>query len=96
MEITTVVFDFGGVLVDWNPAYLYKDVFDDKTEMEYFLNNICTENWNLEQDKGRALVEGTELLQKQYPEYHSKIQLFYDQWETMLRSDIQENTNAVI
>jgi 2-haloacid dehalogenase len=92
MKINTVVFDFGGVLVDWNPEYLYEDVFDDKMEMEYFLNNICTEKWNLEQDKGRTLAEGTEVLQRQYPEYHSKIQLFYDQWETMLKSDFQENT----
>jgi len=95
MEITTVVFDFGGVLVDWNPEYLYVDVFDDKMEMDYFLKNICTEAWNLEQDKGRTLAEGTEILQKQYPEYHSKIQLFYDQWETMLKSDIQENTSLL-
>jgi 2-haloacid dehalogenase len=95
MEITSVVFDFGGVLVDWNPEYLYVDVFDDSKEMEYFLKNICTESWNLEQDKGRTLAEGTGILQKQYPEYHSKIQLFYDQWETMLKSDIQENVSLL-
>jgi len=95
MEITNIVFDFGGVLVDWNPVYLYENVFEDKKEMENFLNHICTEKWNLEQDKGRTLAEGTAILQKQYPEYHAQIRLFYDQWETMLKNEIQENTKIL-
>jgi 2-haloacid dehalogenase len=90
MKIENIVFDFGGVLVDWNPRYLYKNHFQDEKEMEHFLKNICTDEWNVEQDRGRTLAEGTTLLQEKFPEYHSLIQLFYDEWETMLKSDIPE------
>jgi len=90
MKTENIIFDFGGVLVDWNPRYLYKHYFKEDSEMEYFLKNICTEEWNLEQDRGRALSEGTTLLQNKFPEYKSLIQLFYDKWEVMLKSDIPE------
>jgi 2-haloacid dehalogenase len=95
MGIDTIVFDFGGVLVDWNPRYLYSTVFDTDEEMEDFLANICTEAWNLEQDRGRSLAEGTALLQEQFPEHHDKIALFYGEWEQMLHGDIPENVLAL-
>ena len=88
MRIENVIFDFGGVLVDWNPRHLYKDYFDTKGEMEHFLHHICTEEWNLEQDRGRSLADATRLLQQQFPDFHDMIQLFYDKWEIMLKSDI--------
>lgn len=53
-EIKNIVFDFGGVLLDWNPRYFYRTFFWDENEMEYFLANICTSEWNAEQDKGRS------------------------------------------
>lgn len=90
MKTENIIFDFGGVLVDWNPRYLYKDHFEDENEMEHFLKNICTEEWNLEQDRGRSLSDGTVLLQNKFPEFHSMIELFYDKWNTMLKSDIPE------
>jgi 2-haloacid dehalogenase len=95
MNFKNIVFDFGGVLVDSNPRYLFKDYFEDKSEMEYFLNNICTPEWNLEQDKGRSLSEGTLILQKKFPEFHSLIQLFYDRYEIMLNSDIPETVSIL-
>ncbi|MEO7312745.1 MAG: HAD family phosphatase [Chitinophagaceae bacterium] len=88
MKIDNIIFDFGGVLVDWNPRYLFQKHFADETAMEYFLKNICTEEWNLEQDKGRSLADGTRLLQERFPDSHDMIQLFYDHWETMLKCDI--------
>jgi 2-haloacid dehalogenase len=90
MDFKNIVFDIGGVLVDSNPRYLLKDYFSDNREMEYFLTHICTPEWNLEQDKGRSLAEGTRILQNKYPEYHTLIQLFYDKYEKMLKSDIPE------
>jgi 2-haloacid dehalogenase len=95
MKTENIIFDFGGVLVDWNPRYLYKHYFKEDSEMEYFLKNICTEEWNLEQDRGRALAEGTTLLQNKFPEYKSLIQLFYDKWEVMLKSDIPETVALI-
>ena len=77
MKVENIIFDFGGVLVDWNPRYLYKDQFDEESKMEHFLRNICTDEWNLEQDKGRSLSEATTLLQNKFPEFHKLIGLFY-------------------
>lgn len=95
MNIKNIIFDFGGVLVDWNPRYLYKTVFDDAIQMEYFLTNICTEEWNLQQDKDRTLQEGTQILIKQFPEQEALIKLFYDQWEVMLKGEITENVKLL-
>jgi 2-haloacid dehalogenase len=95
MKIENIVFDFGGVLVDWNPRYLYKDYFGNENEMEFFLKNICTDEWNLEQDKGRSLLEGTIELQNKFPAYHSLIQIFYDKWEVMLKSEISETVSLL-
>jgi 2-haloacid dehalogenase len=88
MNINNIVFDFGGVLVDWNPRYLYKDHFKTEVEMEDFLENICTDAWNIEQDRGRPLAEATKLLQNKYPKFHDLISLFYGEWETMMKSNI--------
>jgi 2-haloacid dehalogenase len=96
MSIRNIIFDFGGVLVDWNPRHLYKKVFSDEAAMEDFLANICTDEWNLEQDRGRPLAEGTKLLQLQFPEHHDTIGLFYGQWEQMLKGAIQDNVDVLL
>jgi len=89
--ISNIVFDFGGVLVDWNPEYLFKDVFRDKTELEYFLQNVCTPDWNERQDAGRSIAEAIRTLQEQHPQYRNEIRLFYDEWTTMLGGPIEQN-----
>ena len=91
MKIENIIFDFGGVLLDWNPRYLYRSFFGDKKEMEYFLAHVCTEEWNAEQDRGRPFSGGIKFLQFQHPEYREAIQLFADQWETMLKSDLPDS-----
>ena len=95
-NINSIIFDFGGVLVDWSPRYMYKDVFENNSEMELFLTQICSEDWNLQQDKGRSLSEGTRVLQDKFPEHRTNIQLYYDQWEKMLKSDIPENVAILL
>ena len=95
MKVENIIFDFGGVLVDWNPRYLYRDYFRSDSEMENFLRTVCTDEWNIEQDRGRSLAEGTRLLQEKYPEFHSLIQLYYDKWEVMLQGDIPETVSLL-
>lgn len=95
MEIKNIVFDFGGVLVDWNPRYLFKDEFSNLSEMEYFLTHICNDAWNVEQDRGRLFSEGIDVLKKQYPKYTTYIQLYFDKWELMMKSAISENVEAL-
>lgn len=82
--INTIIFDLGAVLIDWNPHYLYRSLFTDEQEMKDFLTNICTSDWNEEQDAGRALQYGTDLLVAQYPEHEANIRAFYSRWVEML------------
>lgn len=86
--IDTIIFDFGGVLVDWNPRYVYHDYFRDDEKMEWFLENICTDPWNIEQDRGRLLSEATELLVALHPDWEKEIRMYYGEWETMLKDAI--------
>jgi len=86
--INTVVFDLGGVLIDWNPDYLYRGVFPDEKERSWFLSTVCTPDWNEEQDAGRTLREATEGLVKKFPEHESPIRAYYDRWEEMLGGPI--------
>lgn len=94
-EIKNIIFDFGGVLLDWNPRYLYRTFFRNEKEMEYFLANICTNEWNAEQDRGRPFSEGIKLLQSQHPEYKEAIQLFGDKWEDMLKGEILDGVKLL-
>ncbi|TRX62664.1 HAD family phosphatase [Fulvivirga sp. M361] len=95
MKIDNIIFDFGGVLVDWNPRYLFDSLFEDKEALEYFLSEVCTHDWNIQQDAGRSLAEGTRLLQEIHPEHATMIQRFYDDWEVMLKDEIVENTKLI-
>ena len=91
MTIKNIIFDFGGVLMDWNPRYFFKDYFKDDEKMEFFLKNIAVDEWNAEQDRGRSLKDGTQILVAKHPEWEKEIRAYYDNWTTMLRSDIPEN-----
>lgn len=95
MIIKNIIFDFGGVLMDWNPKYLYQNVFSTDEEMNYFLDHIATLKWNAEQDRGRSFQEATEILQNQYPEFSKEIALYYSQWPVMLKGTIEENVNIL-
>ena len=94
-QLKNIVFDFGGVLIDWNPEYLYKKVFDDKAQMEHFLNNVCTYNWNVLQDAGRPVAVATAEKQQEFPEYKDEIAMYYGRWAEMLGGEIAENSRLV-
>jgi 2-haloacid dehalogenase len=83
------VFDLGGVLVDWNPRYLYRKLFGgDDAAMEHFLANICTSKWNLQQDAGRSFAEATALLKKEHPNYGELIDAWFARHPEMLAGPI--------
>ena len=93
--IKNVVFDFGGVLLDWNPRYFYKSIFNDDQKMEYFLQNIATSTWNAQMDKGRSFEECMKELAEQYPEYKDPIMLYRNGWETMLKGPIESGMRVL-
>jgi 2-haloacid dehalogenase len=84
----TIIFDLGAVLIDWNPRHLYRKIFKDEEKMEWFLTNICTPDWNEEQDGGRSFEAATQLLISNYPEYENEILAFWKRWEEMLSGPI--------
>ncbi|MDP5081595.1 MAG: HAD family phosphatase [Winogradskyella sp.] len=83
--INTIIFDLGGVLIDWNPEYVYLDVFKgDREKMDWFFEHICTSDWNENQDAGYPLQKATEERVALFPEHEDLIRLFYGRWEDML------------
>ncbi|GAB4044435.1 HAD family hydrolase [Spirosoma litoris] len=88
MAIKTIVFDFGGVLVDWNPRYLYRKLIPDEAQIDWFLDTVCTNDWNLQQDKGRLFADATKERQEKFPEHKELIAHYYSRWEEMLGDSI--------
>lgn len=83
---STVVFDIGNVLLDWDPRYLYRSIFDDEERMEWFLAEVCTPAWNIEQDRGRTFKDAVAELVAVYPHLEAEIRAFDERWpETVSR-----------
>lgn len=93
--IKNIIFDFGGVLLDWNPRYLYKSYFNNDEEMEHFLADICNGEWNIRQDAGRPFAEAVKELQAKFPEYAEAIQMNDDDWEKMLKCELPESIDLL-
>ena len=91
-KIDTVIFDLGGVLVDWDPIYVFKDVFKgDEEKLDFFLSSVCNHDWNIEQDAGRTIQEAVAIKTKEFPEFTTEIHLFYEKWHLMFSGVFQEN-----
>ncbi|NJX15209.1 HAD family hydrolase [Tamlana crocina] len=94
-KINTIIFDLGGVLIDWNPEYVFLKAFNgDKEKTKWFLENICTSDWNENQDGGYPLAKATDDLVRKFPEYEEYIRLFYGEWEDMLGGAIEGTVDA--
>jgi 2-haloacid dehalogenase len=88
--IKTIIFDLGGVLIDWNPEYVYLEVFEGNREkMQWFFDNVCTNDWNENQDAGYPLAKATEDRIALFPEHEELIRMFYGRWEEMLGGAIK-------
>jgi 2-haloacid dehalogenase len=84
-RFTAVVFDIGGVLVDWNPRHLYRKIFDgDDAAMERFLADVCTPEWNATFDAGRPFAQGVAEMAREHPEQAAAIHVYYSRWFEML------------
>ena len=90
MEINTVIFDLGGVLIDWNPRYVYRTIFKTEEEIDWFFENVATHDWNENQDAGYPIAKATEELIAQHPEWEHQIKAYYGRWEEMLGGPIPE------
>jgi 2-haloacid dehalogenase len=94
--LDAVLFDLGGVLVDWNPRYLYAPLFgEDRERMEHFLTHVCAPEWNHAMDAGKPFAEAVAERQQLYPEHAELIALWKDGWTQMLREAIPESVELL-
>ncbi len=84
----TIIFDLGNVLIGWQPRALFEQVFDTKEEVDYFLQNVATLEWNEKQDAGRTIAEGTTELIAEHPDFEREIRIYYDRWTETITGPI--------
>ena len=96
MKIKNIIFDLGGVLIDWNPEYVYLKEFEgNRKKMQAFFDEICTFDWNENQDAGYSLSKGTKDRIILFPEQESLIRMYYDRWEEMLGGEIEGSVSIL-
>ena len=84
----TVIFDLGAVLIDWNPRYLFRSMFDDEAAMEYFLAEVCNPIWNIELDAGRTFADAMADAAERHPDHAPMIRAYWERWAEMLAGPI--------
>ena len=94
-KIHSIVFDLGNVLIDWDPRYLYRKLLPSETEVEWFLENICNDNWNKKHDEGQNFRDGIKKLSYIYPKYSELIKNWFDRWEEMLGGPLEETVEIL-
>jgi 2-haloacid dehalogenase len=94
-SVTTVIFDIGNVLIEWNPRFLYRKIFSDPEQMEWFLRHVCSDEWNLEQDRGRPFAEAVLERIARFPELAAEIRAYDERWEEMLNGAIEGSLSVL-
>ncbi len=95
-SIEAVVFDLGGVLLDWNPRHLYRKLFPgDEPGMEEFLARICTPAWNAELDRGQPFAEAIARRQAEHPEWAARIAAYRERWIEMIAGTFEESVTIL-
>lgn len=95
--IKAIIFDFGNVLLEWNPRHIYRRYFpDDEAAMEQFLHEVDFMNWNAQQDKGRPFTEGVAVLSRQFPHYSDLIQAYHDHWRESIGDPVHGTVDLLI
>ena len=89
MRVDTVVFDVGNVLIRWDPRFLYRKLFDHAAAMERFLAEVCTDAWNIEQDRGRSWAEAIEERIALFPEHEALIRAYSERWHEMVPGPVE-------
>lgn len=91
-RINTIIFDLGGVLIDWNPQYVFHDKYFDSPETrDYFFKHICTMDWNEQQDAGYPIEKAVAEKIAEYPDWEKHIRAYYERWQEMLRGPIEDS-----
>jgi 2-haloacid dehalogenase len=94
-QIDTLIFDLGNVLIEWDPRHLYRKILKDEEQVNWFLQNICTAEWNDQQDGGRSFQEATEELVAKHPEWEIAIRAWYDRWQETIPGDVEDSISIL-
>jgi 2-haloacid dehalogenase len=94
-QIDTLIFDLGNVLIEWDPRHLYRKILKDEEQVNWFLQNICTAEWNDQQDGGRSFQEATEELVAKHPEWEIAIRAWYDRWQETIPGDVKDSVSIL-
>ena len=89
------LFDLGGIFFDWDPNHFYKKIFKNDDEREYFIKNICNDEWNIKQDAGRLIKDAENDLIQKFPDYQDKIRLYYKNHHRMFRKIFQKSVDIL-
>ena len=89
------LFDLGGVFFDWDPIHFYKNIFNTKEEMQFFLSEICNDDWNIKQDAGRTIAEAEKEQILLYPKYGKYIKMYYKNHRKMIKGIFIESINTL-
>ncbi|KPH79614.1 HAD family hydrolase [Bosea vaviloviae] len=87
----TVVFDVGNVLIRWDPLLVYRELIPDDEKRAWFMRNVCTAAWNLEQDRGRSWEEAVAMLVASHPEWESQIRAYDERWHDAVPGIIEDS-----
>ena len=93
--IKNIIFDFGGVLVDWNPHYLFDNYFNDINESNYFVENVCNSEWNAEMDGGKPFEQAVRERSAMFPKYAEALKLYQTNWMDTMGEEIPEMYDLV-
>ena len=94
-EIKAVVFDLGGVLIDWDPRYIYRQLFADPADMEEFLGSVCTSDWHSAHDLGADITRSCEQLALRYPEQRDMIMVWAERGEEMVAGQFDDTVELL-
>lgn len=95
-RISAIIFDLGGVLMDWDPRYLYRKLFDgDEVAMEEFLATVCTAEWIKQQDMGMPVAAAVTQLSRRFPDYAPLIEAYDTRWLEILAGPIEDSVSTL-
>ncbi|QGM47849.1 HAD family hydrolase [Methylocystis heyeri] len=86
---TKIIFDLGNVLLDWSPRYLYSKIFHDEAQLDWFLANVCADDWIRELDRGMPFAEGVAERSRLFPQFAGQIEAFDTRWQETLKGAIE-------
>lgn len=89
------LFDLGGVFFDWDPKYFFKDIFLDPKELEFFLEHVCNDDWNIKQDAGRTIGEAEKEIIPKFPNYEKQIKMYYSNHRLMIKKTFIDSIEAL-